>query len=112
MGFLGIKDTWNLMAMKFEEGKDEVTFYSITLDRPHQPDMMLMYQEVVCVSKLVVDRTAKATITLPDPDNSERSEIADVTFSWCDTALGQCTALYIKIQRDAFSISRNLDFFR
>jgi len=101
-----IKPTWSTISMKFEEGKDEVTFLSINIDRQSG---VATNHDVVCISKLIIDKTAKASITVTSEDGNAQS--ADVMF-WWEPSTGQYPQLYMRITRLDFSIVRGLDFFR
>lgn len=84
LGLTGIKETWDTIGIKFEEGKDEVSrvhlecsdvqvfFFSMSIDRTAGT---LTSSEVVCQGKLMLDvKTAKVflmhelVLTLSDSD--------------------------------------------
>eukprot|EP01121_Diplochlamys_sp_Union-15-3_P018341 TRINITY_DN6654_c0_g1_i1.p1 TRINITY_DN6654_c0_g1~~TRINITY_DN6654_c0_g1_i1.p1 ORF type:complete len:337 (+),score=45.03 TRINITY_DN6654_c0_g1_i1:39-1049(+) len=107
IGLSNVKPSWNTIAMKFEEGKDEVTFLSINIDRQSS---VASNNEVVCVSKLVIDKNAKATISLGS-DRYRDTSNAEVTF-WWEPSTGQYPQLFMRITKLDLNIVRGLDFFR
>jgi len=91
--------------MKFEEGKEEVIFYSVTIDRNSG---QLGHTDVVCTSKLIIERSAKAQIDLG-------TQIIDVIF-WWEPSATQYPQLYGKINHgennSIASRGLGLDFVR
>eukprot|EP01126_Amoeba_proteus_P018025 TRINITY_DN1897_c0_g1_i5.p1 TRINITY_DN1897_c0_g1~~TRINITY_DN1897_c0_g1_i5.p1 ORF type:complete len:310 (-),score=64.17 TRINITY_DN1897_c0_g1_i5:226-1020(-) len=108
LALAGIKETLDTIGIKFEEGKDEVYFYSMTIDRATGT---LSSSEVVCQSKLMLDmRTAKATILIPDPMGQQ--QLVEVLF-WWEPSTTQYPQLHARVYRgETIFMSRGLDFFR
>jgi len=108
LGLAGIKETWDTIGIKFEEGKDEVFFFSMTIDRTAGT---LQSSEVVCQGKLLLEmKTAKTQIVLGD--QMGQPQVVDVLF-WWEPSATQYPQLYARVSRgDNIFISRGLDFFR
>jgi len=111
LGFQGLKEGLDTLGVKFEEGKDEVFFYSMTLDS-NTPGT-LSHSEPVCQSKLVVEaRAAKAVISFPD-STGQPQHVIDVLF-WWEPSNTQYPQLFVRVSKgDVILVTqRGLDFVR
>jgi len=105
-GISRLKEGMGIVGMRFEDGKEEVTFCALTGGDAFAGEFTGV--EVVCKFKLILEPKAKSTISLSD----NVAENLEALF-WWEPSNTQYPQLFGKISRgDTIYLSRGLDFFR
>lgn len=103
-GCAGVKESVDVFGVRFEDGKDEVTFCALLADQYTGSYSV----ECVCQSKLILDPKARAVIAISE----NPAENPEALF-WWEPSNTQYPQLFGKIFRGEHTfISRGLDFFR
>jgi len=98
------KDSWDTFGVRFEDGKDEVIFLSLTIDRGSQ---QLVQSDIVATVKLQAEKIAKAVLVVDgQPCGVE-------CYFWWEPSTSLYPHLWTKVQRgEATLVASGLDFIR
>jgi len=99
---------WDLLGVKFEDGKDDVSFFSLSVNK--EQTTLAGHSPLICQAKLLVDRIAK-TEMVPPTDGQDIPPV-DVCF-WWEPSATQYPQLYMRLSRgDQVFFQKGVDFLR
>jgi len=100
------KDSWDVFGAKFEDGKDEVIFQSLSTDQ--RGTLQLIPTEIVTTAKLQAEKNAKAVLMVDGQHCG-----VEIHFWWEPSNSSLYPHLWTKIQRgDTVLVTCGLDFLR
>jgi len=97
------KQNFHTVAVRFEEGREEVMFLSLHID---ESSGNILKREDICQAKLHISPIAKATIEIMDGEATAEAEF------WWEPSQSQYPQLWGKLYREKIEETGPMDFYR